>query len=129
MTIEKINKITIVASSKFLTNDESLNFSNTLIVSPILLTKKPNSPKVHPSAAQPSSYTLRSAAFRPLLTEGLALSGLCLYTAYIPPIHLLVNPARFQNRDFRKTFLKTVLLIKLTSPDRKFCPQILSFMP
>jgi hypothetical protein len=41
MTIEKINKIIkIVASSKFLTNEESLNFSNTLIVSPILLTKK-----------------------------------------------------------------------------------------
>jgi hypothetical protein len=40
MTIEKINKIKIVASSKFLTNEESLNFSNTLIVSPILLTKK-----------------------------------------------------------------------------------------
>jgi hypothetical protein len=102
MTIEKINKITIVASSKFSTNEESLNFLKTLIVCPILLTKKPNLPKVHPSAARPSIYALRSAAFRPLLTEGLALSGLCLYMTDIPPIHLLVNPARLQNKDFRK---------------------------
>jgi hypothetical protein len=55
MTIEKINKIKIVASSKFSTNEESLNFSNTLIVCPILLTKKPNLPKAYPSAARPSS--------------------------------------------------------------------------
>jgi hypothetical protein len=42
MTIKKINEITIVASSKFShnfsMNEEFLNFSNTLIISPLLLT-------------------------------------------------------------------------------------------
>jgi hypothetical protein len=90
MTIKKINEIKKVASSKISTNEESLNFSNTLIVCPILITKKPNLPKVHPSAARPS-LLLRPAAFRPLLTEGLALSGKILYIILISLIALLVK--------------------------------------
>ena len=78
MTVKKINESAIVASSKLLhkcsTKGKCLNFSNTIIATPFLLTKKPNLPKVHPSAARPS-LLLRPAAFRPLLTEGLALSG------------------------------------------------------
>ena len=43
-----------------------------------LKTKKPNLPKIYPSAARPSFSLQRPAAFRPLLTKGLALSGLSL---------------------------------------------------
>ena len=39
--------------------------------------EKPNLPQIYPSAARPS--LVRSAAFRPLLMEGLALSGESLH--------------------------------------------------
>jgi hypothetical protein len=40
--------------------------------------KKPSLLRIHPSAARPS-YLQRSAAFRPPLTRGLALSGLSFF--------------------------------------------------
>ena len=91
MTIKKINEIKKVASSKFPTNEESLNFSNTFIVCPILITKKPNLPKVHPSATRPSYYSIRPAAFRPLLTKGLALSGDILFNFYLSQNVFTIN--------------------------------------
>jgi len=44
-------------------------------------TEKPNYQKVRPSAARPSFFK-RPAAFRPLLAEGLALSGESLLTIF-----------------------------------------------
>ncbi|MBP1735290.1 MAG: hypothetical protein H6Q53_1577 [Deltaproteobacteria bacterium] len=45
----------------------------------LLENKKADLPEVHPSAARPSLIK-RPAAFRPLLAEGLALSGESLFT-------------------------------------------------
>ena len=94
MTIKKIIESTIVASIKLLqkcsTKGKCLNFPNTLIATPFLLTKKLPSTKFYPSVARPS-LLLRPAAFRPLLTEGLALSGKILYIILISLTTLLVN--------------------------------------
>ena len=43
-------------------------------LTPFIARKKPGSPKTHPSATRPS-LTARPVAFRPLLTESLALSS------------------------------------------------------
>jgi len=65
--------------------------------------KKPNLPQIYPSAARPSFSLKRPAAFRALLTKGLALSGIRFFNFLIPFIwrafKIFKSEERFENAD------------------------------
>jgi hypothetical protein len=81
MTIKRINEIKKVANSKFphkcSMNEESLNFSNTLIVSPLLLTNNKKAELTKGSSFGSSAILLlfKTRRFPPPSHEGFGFIG------------------------------------------------------